>query len=212
MNNREFYEFAVLSGMLCYNDARPNGYLKTLNFRYTTIGVSNAKLFSIFVEKTDFVSRISEIRKLGDSIEIFSSLFNIKGAMIDFWGINTPKYCLLILESELKEAALSKIAVLADNADVYKDAVTHVYQHLSLGNDDFITIAENSMAYFKHIGFERGFLAFEELYLQFSERIKQINQNYEVQACVSKLRRYCDMSDNSNLFSYLEKIELELIR
>lgn len=209
-NNQESYERAVLAGMLIYNDARPIGYLKPLNFVHKTEGILNADIFRIFSESDDLMNRIKSVQKLGNYALLMANLTQYRGEMCDLLGINTPKYCLHILEIELRKKILECLVRLSDGAETYKIAVENVFHELSLSDGFFLTDAQNSMAYFTHIGFERGALAFDELILQYDARIKQINQNYEIEKCISRLLRYCEDKGKPNLLSDLQKIKAEL--
>ena len=187
-NYQEMYERAVLHGMLVYNDMRAVGYLKPSNFRYKTGEVENSKIFEVFSKSLDYAYRVREFQYGGATV--FSAISMDIAYMSDFpLGINTPKYCLLMLQNLFEESIVNCLARLSTDA-LYSQIVQNVYAEIELTKMDCFDLAENILAYFRSINFEIGVLSFEELNENINERVKQINQNYEVEMLTSRLKRH----------------------
>jgi hypothetical protein len=201
------YERAVLHGMLIYNDMRSVGYLKPSNFKYKTGAVENSKLFEVFSKSLDYAYRVREI-KFG-SATAFSVLSIHKGYMSDILGVNTPKYCLLMLEKLFEESIVNCLKRLSTDA-LYSQIVQNVYAEIELTKMDCFDLAENILAYFRSINFEIGVLSFEQLNENINERVKQINQNYEVEMLTSRLKRHCDDANRKDYIGYIDSIKLGL--
>lgn len=206
-NYQEMYERAVLHGMLIYNDMRSVGYLKPSNFKYKTGAVENSKLFEVFSKSLDYAYRVREI-KFG-SATAFSVLSIHKGYMSDILGVNTPKYCLLMLEKLFEESIVNCLKRLSTDA-LYSQIVQNVYAEIELTKMDCFDLAENILAYFRSINFEIGVLSFEQLNENINERVKQINQNYEVEMLTSRLKRHCDDANRKDYIGYIDSIKLGL--
>lgn len=206
-NYQEMYERAVLHGMLVYNDMRAVGYLKASNFRYKTGEVENSKIFEVFSKSLDVAYRVREIQ---DGRTVFSCLAMDKAYMSDFpLGINTPKYCLLMLENLFEESIVNCLARLSTDA-LYSQIVQNVYAEIELTKMDCFDLAKNILAYFRSINFEIGVLSFEELNQNINERVKQINQNYELEMLTSRLTRHCDNANRKDYIGYIDSIKLGL--
>jgi hypothetical protein len=201
------YERAVLHGMLIYNDMRSVGYLKPSNFKYKTGEVENSKLFEVFSKSLDYAYRVREI-KFG-SATAFSVLSIHKGYISDILGVNTPKYCLLMLENLFEESIVNCLSRLSTDA-LYNQIVQNVYAEIELTKMDCFELAENILAYFRRINFEIGVLSFEQLNENINERVKQINQNYEVEMLTSRLKRHCDDANRKDYIGYIDSIKLGL--
>jgi len=206
-NYQEMYERAVLHGMLIYNDMRSVGYLKPSNFKYKTGEVENSKLFEVFSKSLDYAYRVREI-KFG-SATAFSVLSIHKGYISDILGVNTPKYCLLMLENLFEESIVNCLSRLSTDA-LYNQIVQNVYAEIELTKMDCFELAENILAYFRRINFEIGVLSFEQLNENINERVKQINQNYEVEMLTSRLKRHCDDANRKDYIGYIDSIKLGL--
>jgi hypothetical protein len=208
MNYQEMYERAVLHGMLVYNDMRAVGYLKPSNFKYKTGEVENSKIFEVFSKSLDYAYRLREFKHGGATV--FSALSIDKAYMSDFpFGINTPKYCLLMLENLFKESIVNCLKRLSTDA-LYSEIVQNVYAEIELTKMDIFKLAENILAYFRKINFELGVLTFEELNENIDERVKQINQNYEIEMLTSRLKRHCDDANRKDYIGYIDSIKLGL--
>jgi hypothetical protein len=201
------YERAVLHGMLVYNDMRAVGYLKPSNFRYKTGEVENSKIFEVFSKSLDYAYRVREFQYGGANA--FSVLSIHKGYMSDTLGVNTPKYCLLMLENLFEESIVNCLKRLSTDA-LYSQIVQNVYAEIELTKMDCFDLAENILAYFRSINFEIGVLSFEELNENINERVKQINQNYELEMLTSRLKRHCDNDKGKHYIRYLDSINIAL--
>jgi hypothetical protein len=201
------YERAVLHGMLVYNDMRAVGYLKPSNFRYKTGEVENSKIFEVFSKSLDYAYRVREFQYGGATA--FSVLSIQKGYMSDNLGVNTPKYCLLMLENLFEESIVNCLKRLSTDA-LYSQIVQNVYAEIELTKMDCFDLAENILAYFRSINFEIGVLSFEELNENINERVKQINQNYELEMLTSRLKRHCDNDKGKDYIRYLDSINIAL--
>lgn len=208
MRHQEMYERAVLHGMLVYNDMRAVGYLKASNFRYKTAEVENSKIFEVFSKSLDYAFRVREFQYGGATV--FSALSIDKAYMSDFpFGINTPKYCLLMLENLFEESIVNCLKRLSTDT-LYSQIVQNVYAEIELTKMDIFKLAENILAYFRKINFELGVLTFEELNENIDERVKQINQNYEIEMLTSRLKRHCDDANRKDYIGYIDSIKLGL--
>jgi hypothetical protein len=201
------YERAVLHGMLIYNDMRSVGYLKPSNFKYKTGEVENSKLFEVFSKSLDYAYRVREI-KFG-SATAFSVLSIHKGYISDILGVNTPKYCLLMLENLFEESIVNCLTRLSTDA-LYSQIVQNVSAEIELTKMDCFDLAKNILAYFRSINFEIGVLSFEELNENINERVRQINQNYELEMLTSRLKRHCDNDKGKDYIRYLDSINIAL--
>lgn len=206
-NYQEMYERAVLHGMLIYNDMRSVGYLKPSNFKYKTGEVENSKLFEVFSKSLDYAYRVREI-KFG-SATAFSVLSIHKGYISDILGVNTPKYCLLMLENLFEESIVNCLTRLSTDA-LYSQIVQNVSAEIELTKMDCFDLAKNILAYFRSINFEIGVLSFEELNENINERVRQINQNYELEMLTSRLKRHCDNDKGKDYIRYLDSINIAL--
>ena len=118
MINRESYELAVLHGMLTYNDMRAVGYLKPSNFIFKIADVENSKIFEVLCSSLDFDARLKAFRKLGPWSLIYSCISVERGIMYDYLGVNTPKYCLLILEEVFEASVKEKLLILIKSVQI----------------------------------------------------------------------------------------------
>lgn len=207
MIHRESYERAVLHGMLIYNDMRAVGYLKPSNFKYKTGEVENSKIFEVMSRVVDFHERLKEFRKFGAWSYIYSGISIERGFMYDYLGVNTPKYCLLILEDIFEGAVREKLKFLGGVDSLYAPIVQDVFAQIEFGDMDCFEMAENILAYFRQIGFEAGVLSFEDLNESIDERVKQIKQNYEVDMLTTRLKRHCDDAGKGHLTGFLDTIK-----
>ena len=207
MINRESYELAVLHGMLTYNDMRAVGYLKPSNFIFKTADIDNSKIFNVLCSTLDFHERLKAFRKLGAWSLIYSILSIERGIMYDYLGVNTPKYCLLILEEVFEASAKEKLQLLSNDA-LYAPIVQNVFAEIELSDMDCFEMADNVLAYFRKINFELGVLSFEELIENIDKRVKQINQNFEIDMLATRLSRHCDGAGKKDFIGYLDTIKL----
>jgi hypothetical protein len=208
MINRESYELAVLHGMLTFNDMRSVGYLKPSNFIFKIADVENSKIFEVLCSTLDFHERLKAFRKLGPWAVIYSCISVERGIMYDYLGVNTPKYCLLILEEVFEASVKEKLQLLSNDA-LYAPIVQNVFAEIELNNDmDCFEMAENILAYFRKINFELGVLIFEELNENINERVRQINQNFEIDMLATRLSRHCDGAGKKDFIGYLDTIKL----
>jgi hypothetical protein len=205
MKHQETYERAVLHGMLIYNDLRSVGYLKPSNFRHKTGEIENSKIFEVLGRVLDYAERVREFKH--GAASLFTALVVDKGYMSDYLGVNTPKYSLLILENIFKEAVRVRLKKLSSADVLYAPIVQNVYAEIELSNMDCFEMSENVLAYFRSIGFTAGVLSFEELAENIDERVKQINQNYEVDMLTTRLKRYCDEANKRHFIGYLDTIK-----
>ena len=204
---QESYERAVLHGMLTYNDMRAVGYLKPSNFKFKTGEVENSKIFEVMSGTMDFYERLKAFRKLGSWTYVYSGVSIERGYLYDYLGVNTPRYCLLILEDIFEEAVRERLKMLSTVDVLYAPIVQNVFAEIELGDMDCFDMAENILGYFRSIGFEMGVLSFEELNESIDERVKQIKQNYEVDMLTTRLKRHCDDADKRHFIGYLDTIK-----
>lgn len=207
MINRESYELAVLHGMLTYNDMRPVGYLKPSNFIFKTADVENSKIFEVLCSTLDFDARLKAFRKLGAWSLIYSILSIERGYMCDYLGVNSPKYCLLILQEVFEASVKEKLQLLSTDA-LYSPIVQNVFAEIDLSDMDCFEMADNVLAYFRKINFELGVLSFEELIVNIDKRVRKINQNFEIDMLTTRLSRHCDAAGKKEYIGYLDTIKL----
>jgi len=204
--NREYYELAVLHGMLTFNDMRAVGYLKPSNFIFKTADVDNSKIFEVLCSSLDFDARLKAFRKVAWSL-IYSCLSIERGYMCDYLGVNTPKYCLLILEQVFKASVKEKLQLLSTDA-LYAPIVQNVFAEIELSDMDCFDMADNVLSYFRTINFEAGVLCFEDLIENIDKRVRQINQNFEIDMLTTRLSRHCDGAGKKDYIGYLDTIKL----
>jgi hypothetical protein len=207
MINRESYELAVLHGMLTYNDMRAVGYLKPSNFIFKTADIENSKIFEVLCSTLDFHERLKAFRKLGPWSLIYSCISVQRGIMYDHLGVNTPKYCLLILEKVFEASVKEKLQLLSTEA-LYAPIVQNVFAEIELSDMDCFDMADNVLAYFRKINFELGVLSFEELIENIDKRVKQINKECEINMLTSLLARRCDYAGKNDLVGLVETIKI----
>jgi hypothetical protein len=162
--------------------------------------VATQKIQEVFSEdKIPFIEKIRSLwpTRIGDVFKYLSAAEQV--ADKDFGGINTPLYCLLILQEEMKQHFLAVLLKIQNEDLLYKDFVRDVWLEVHDKKDFHTDEAEAVLLYFEKIDFRKGVEIVGEVIEKYSYRIKSINQNVEKEDLLRRLYLYCQFDDNATI-------------